>query len=502
MARTRRETRPGGPRGAAPTRLERPGGPPARHTPPAAVVARYEPLAEFPAAGAEADLMLVRDRASGEQVVFKWYRLGLKPDPLAMALLRAADPRHVVRLVDFHDAADGAWELQEYCPLGSLGDWVAAQGGRLPPPTLALALAEMAAALHYLHSLGAGIAHRDLKPANVLVRAAQPLDLVLADFGLARAQQGMSRLTTTLKGTWHYTAPEVYKQISSPKSDWFSLGAIIYELHTGRRLFAMEDGSEIDDADARARCESGAYSTAAVADPRWRLLCDGLLAYQRQERWGYEQVEAWLGGASPPAPAQTGPPGPAPGQPPGPGYQPGWASAPVRSGPELAEQLRVHWREAADGLAGRPEAGLVRFVAGLPAGPEALEVLDSAEGVAAKLVRLQGLLDPGGPLVFDGAALDPESVGRRVQAAARGRAEALDWLEAVLAQGVLTAFAEVAPSPQMARAAYWLGRWHDQAVAALAPLAPELAEIGRAAWRESLPELFGEALRRAGREAA
>ncbi len=215
---TRRETAVGGGPVTAPG--------PRRLNLPAAVTADYEYLGDR-SSGGEADIALLRDRRSSEEVILKYYKTGITPDPMAMLMLSQADPAHVVRLIDFHDEADGTWEIQEYCPTGSLREWAARRGGRLDTATLRRVLEEITGALTYLHGLGSGIAHRDLKPANILVRAEDPLDLVLADFGLAKAQQAVTHLTSTIKGTWHYAAPEVHAQQSSAKSDWFSLGAMI-----------------------------------------------------------------------------------------------------------------------------------------------------------------------------------------------------------------------------------------------------------------------------------
>jgi hypothetical protein len=468
---------------------------------------RYEYLGDLRASGGEADIALLVDRQTGEEVILKWYRAGLTPDPFAMRLLQSADPEHIVRLIDFHDAADGTWELQERCRLGSLREWVEAQGGRLPDGLLAAAVEQIANALDYLHSLGQGIAHRDLKPSNVLVRSADPLDLVLADFGLARAQQAVTHVTTTVKGTWHYAAPEVYTQKSSQKSDWFSLGAMVYEFYTGRQLFALADGSPVTEEDARSRCQDGDYSTELVGDNRWRLLCDGLLTWEREDRWGQEEVTAWLRGESPevasPGRAAAGLAGDGAGEGVAAGgparsrFRPSWSPAVIQTGPELARQLRLHAEDAANALAGRPDEKLIAFLRHLPGGAEAARVVSSGEGAGAKIIRLQAFLDPEGPLTFGGAVLDRNTLDKRVKAAAKGDGGALDWLEAVLAEGVLTAYAEALGAQELATADYWLSKWKDQADSAIAPLPGNLAQVGRRAWRDALPELFLEALRRA-----
>ena len=106
-------------------------------------------------------------------------------------------------------------------------------------PKLAAELVEaLARAMSYAHDRG--VIHRDLKPANVLLTAENTPKIT--DFGLAKRLEGDSFQTRSgaIVGTPSYMAPEQargdLKEVG-PLSDTYSLGAILYDLLTGRPPF-------------------------------------------------------------------------------------------------------------------------------------------------------------------------------------------------------------------------------------------------------------------------
>jgi serine/threonine-protein kinase len=112
-------------------------------------------------------------------------------------------------------------------------------GGKSQPPREAAQLvATLARAIHCAHERG--IIHRDLKPANILMTAEGVPKIT--DFGLAKRLEGDSSQTRsgTIMGTPSYMPPEQARgdlNAVGPKSDQYALGAILYELLTGRPPF-------------------------------------------------------------------------------------------------------------------------------------------------------------------------------------------------------------------------------------------------------------------------
>lgn len=169
----------------------------------------------------------------------------------------AARIRHpnVVATLDISDTqGDGYFLVMDYVEGDHLGHLLRAAGKlgeRLPVPVVSRIVMDALSGLDAAHNLfDAGqkrldLVHRDLSPHNLLVGA----DGIarITDFGVAKAQV---RLSSTrdgqFKGKLSYMAPEqAASGEADQRSDLFSMGIVLWEALTGRRLFRGENNADV-----------------------------------------------------------------------------------------------------------------------------------------------------------------------------------------------------------------------------------------------------------------
>uniref|UniRef100_A0A672KX44 non-specific serine/threonine protein kinase n=1 Tax=Sinocyclocheilus grahami TaxID=75366 RepID=A0A672KX44_SINGR len=106
--------------------------------------------------------------------------------------------------------------------------------GSLPENQVREIACQLVSALYYLHSHR--ILHRDMKPQNILLGKGGVVKL--CGFGFARAMSVSTLVLTSIKGTPLYMSPELVEEKPYDHSaDLWSLGCILYELHTGAPPF-------------------------------------------------------------------------------------------------------------------------------------------------------------------------------------------------------------------------------------------------------------------------
>ncbi|MCU0709082.1 MAG: serine/threonine protein kinase, partial [Pirellula sp.] len=172
--------------------------------------------------------------------------------------------RYVMPIYDAGEIDGIGYIAMRYCPLGTLATWLATQKSPIPPRTAVALMHAICEGVGDAHERN--IIHRDLKPANILLDDAPAnsslrdfeLSIIplVSDFGMAKLagwddpemQRTQLTRTGTRIGTPCYMPPEhaTGRAKESQKSaDVYGLGAILFELLTGRPPFTGESDYEV-----------------------------------------------------------------------------------------------------------------------------------------------------------------------------------------------------------------------------------------------------------------
>jgi hypothetical protein len=199
-------------------------------------------------------------------------------------------------VVAVHELSQGEGELflvLEYLEGESVGGLLRrlwSRGVELDRRLAAYIVAEACAGLHAAHELTdeAGktrdLVHRDVSPQNILVTYAGAVKLL--DFGIAKAARRQTQTEAgQLKGKFGYMSPEqCYGRPLDRRSDIFSLGIVLYELTTSRRLFKRDSDLETLKAITEQPVPPPAQH-AADYPPALEAICLRALSRKRDDRF-------------------------------------------------------------------------------------------------------------------------------------------------------------------------------------------------------------------------
>jgi serine/threonine protein kinase len=155
---------------------------------------------------------------------------------------------NVVSVFDAGEDEGRPYLVMEHVEGETLAD-VLARRGRLPAEEARELGVQAARGLAHAHA--AGLVHRDVKPQNLLLR--RDGTLKVADFGIARALEGTALTQPgTVLGTAAYLSPEqALGERVTAATDVYALGAVLYELLTGRPPLEPESLADLADKQRR-----------------------------------------------------------------------------------------------------------------------------------------------------------------------------------------------------------------------------------------------------------
>lgn len=170
-----------------------------------------------------------------------------------MRVLTSINHNNVVRVNDFGDEQGTLYMVMEYiqgATLFNLASQLGAHGSAFPPDLAAALIGQACRGLHAAHELRneqgqlRGIVHRDISPQNIMCCSDGTVKVI--DFGIAWAVDRLVEPTrpNQIKGKLAYmSAEQLEGRPVSRASDLFSLGVILHELLSGRRLFRRDDNA-------------------------------------------------------------------------------------------------------------------------------------------------------------------------------------------------------------------------------------------------------------------
>jgi eukaryotic-like serine/threonine-protein kinase len=204
---------------------------------------RYE-IRECLGRGGMGTVYRALDREINEDVALKVLSPGAMADPRAierfrneLKLARRIVHKNVCQLYHFGDDHGTYYLVMEYVAGEDLRA-ILRREGKLGPGTASAIALQVSEGLAEAHRLG--IIHRDLKPANIMIDREGGARIM--DFGIARSLQtpGVT-MAGSLVGTPEYMSPEqVEGREADARSDIYSLGAMLFEMVTGRPPFEAD----------------------------------------------------------------------------------------------------------------------------------------------------------------------------------------------------------------------------------------------------------------------
>ena len=216
-----------------------------------------------------------------------------KVDANIYKVLEKTHHAHIPQLLETGHWETSFYEVHEWIEAGNLSEQ-----DYFSIDHMDAVVKELGQALHDLSLME--VRHRNINPRAVLIRTQEPLDLVITDFSSAQLSDFDLETVASFELS-RYSAPETIVGAVSIASDWWGLGVILLEQLSRGACF-----DQVNDKAFMMHVVTRSIDIPDTIDPRYQHLLAGLLARDPQKRWQWTEVQQWLAGDPPAAPARHG----------------------------------------------------------------------------------------------------------------------------------------------------------------------------------------------------
>jgi len=259
----------------------------------------------------EAVIYKVEDKSKKTFVLklyFEFYNVKEEPNSETLKRIKEINDPDILKLHDFGVGTEKyngkyCFEISDFAEGGDLFTVSDFKQKYTPNFIETRVIPEIFNGLKKLHDFK--IYHCDLKPSNIFFKDLDQTDLVIGDYGSAKAydldSMGESRRSTVVKGTDFYRAPEQANRIISEKNDFYSIGMILLHLLYPQNVCFEKNHNSIDKKKADQIILRQFEGVQIINDfnpsyGRLNTLIAGLTLNNPKLRWGKTEIEKWSKG--------------------------------------------------------------------------------------------------------------------------------------------------------------------------------------------------------------
>lgn len=256
--------------------------------PPGTLVSEYMIMETISTKGKES--VVYKASKAAEPYALKLYKREITLSEPKMKILMKNQCPYVAKLLDYGVYEGQHYEVYRYYKNGTIEN-----AGKIEGERLKHFINQLNEALHSLHVSSGAVAmvHGDLKPSNIFLSDDKE-SLILGDFGVSNVKNAEGSHFARICGTPEFAPPStglMDQMKKSPAYDYGALGLVIYYLATGYSYFVGCTAEQIAES-----WEKGIVLPEEM-DTRIKMLLRGLLQFDENRRFGYEQVYDWYKGS-------------------------------------------------------------------------------------------------------------------------------------------------------------------------------------------------------------